>query len=119
MKCKYLYQLSYNEGNEVFYIGLTANPAQRIKAHKFNHGKNITMTVFTELNCLMPDCVESFIIRKSAKMGFNLKNDLRVLVSPYEMPETNISFDSFLKSTTVLSSLHAKNGIYFYNQKNP
>jgi predicted GIY-YIG superfamily endonuclease len=89
---RYLYFLCENETDSIFYIGLTNNPHTRYRAHTYTYGENITMAVFKSITGWDIECAESFVIDMAVRIGYNLKNSLRCLVSP---TKTDISIEAF------------------------
>lgn len=110
-KTRFLYFLSNRGSGEIFYIGITQAPRTRYKSHLGKFGKNTTMTLFKELNCVSDDCIESYIIRNAMKIGFNLKNSLKSLSAPYIQDETDSSFDAFITAAAGINCLTEYDGI--------
>lgn len=113
-KTNYLYFLSYDLTDQIFYIGITTNPASRYKNHCLKHGREITMTVFKELNCDFPASIESFVIKKAINNGFVLKNNVKCLVPEIEGEESDISFDCFKKSSSNFHDFDFYDGVRLY-----
>lgn len=111
---RYLYYLSDKDDINIFYIGLTCNPASRYKNHTYKYGNNIIMTIFKEVVGWEAERMESFVIKRAAEIGFNLANSLNCLVNPYDYPDNMIAFSCFQECVMTRHHLERVNMFKFF-----
>lgn len=73
----YIYTLSYETENNLFYVGSSTNPKSRLQSHRTKFGYNTTMSIVDDVEFINKDDLlrlEIFWNDLFKQWGFNLKN---------------------------------------------